>query len=693
MQVEPISYRVEAGVAVARIDNPPVNALGPGVRHGLMKAIQAASADPQVAALILTGTGNAFVGGADIREFGKPYADPNLWDINNALLTMRKPVVAAINGFAFGGGFELALHCHWRVASPNASIGLPEVRLGLMPGAGGTQYWTRLAGPESALKSLTSGAPVSARDASALGLIDAVVDGDILAGAIDFVRHRLGSALPDMAARTQRINDVDPELFDRFRAENAARWKGPFAQNRIVDCIEAACFHPLPEGLALEKAAFAECEASPQAKALMHLFFAERKAGKISDTNQGGEAERVEIRSAGVIGAGTMGGGIAMALANAGIAVTLVDVSDAALDRGLDIVAGNYATSVKRGSMRQATADAALARIGRTTALEDLNGCDLIIEAVFEDMDVKRDLIARLDSVSRPDAILASNTSTLDIDALAAASTRPDRFVGMHFFSPANVMKLLEVVRGGQTRADVLASVLALGKRMGKIPVLAGNGEGFIGNYILDAYGREADFLIEDGATPWQVDAVMREFGFAMGLFAMRDMAGLDVIQRVRQQRREWARPGRYPLVADRICALGRFGQKSGKGYYVYDGRKGSPDPEIDVLIETVSGARGIARRPVKDTEISQRILCAMVNAGVRLLEQGIAQRASDIDLVMVHGYGFPAYRGGPMHWAEQQGLAVIVESIREFQAADGDRWTPAPLLERLAQQGLSWPD
>lgn len=693
MHVEPISYHVEAGVAVARIDNPPVNALGPGVRHGLMKAIQAASADPQVAALILTGSGNAFVGGADIREFGKPYADPTLWDINDALQAMRKPVVAAINGFAFGGGFELALHCHWRVASPNARVGLPEVRLGLMPGAGGTQYWTRLAGPESALKSLTSGAPVSARDAGALGLIDAVVDGDILAGAVDFVRERIGSEVPDMAARTQRITNVDPAIFDRFRAENAARWKGQFAQNRIVDCIEAACSRPLPEGLAMEKAAFAECESSAQAMALMHLFFAERKAGKISGADQDVKVEQLEIRSAGVIGAGTMGGGIAMALANAGIAVTLVDVSDAALDRGMDIIAGNYATSVKRGSMKQATADAALARIGRTTALEDLNGCDLIIEAVFEDMDVKRDLIARLDRVSRPDAILASNTSTLDIDALAAAATRPERFVGMHFFSPANVMKLLEVVRGEQTRPDVLASVLALGKRMGKIPVLAGNGEGFIGNYILDAYGREADFLIEDGATPWQVDTVMREFGFAMGLFAMRDMAGLDVIQRVRQQRREWERPGRYPLVADRICDLSRFGQKSGRGYYVYDGRKGSPDPEIDALIEAVSGERGITRRPVEDTEISQRILCAMVNAGARLLEQGIAQRAGDIDLVMVHGYGFPACRGGPMHWAQQQGLAAIVRAIREFQAADGDRWTPAPLLERLAQHGLSWPD
>lgn len=657
MRFEEISYRVEAGVAIARIENPPVNALGTGVRRGLMQAIAAASADPRVGALILTGGGNAFVGGADIREFGRPYADPTLWDINDALQAMNKPAVAAINGFAFGGGLELALHCHWRVASPNARIGLPEVRLGLMPGAGGTQYWTRLAGPESALNSLTSGAPVGARDASALRLIDAVIDGDIVAGAVDFVRQRLGSDLPVMTTRTQHITDVDPGIFERFRAENAARWKGQFAQNKIVDCIEAACFHPLPEGLAMEKVAFAECESSPQAKALMHLFFAERQAGKISGASEGTEAEQVKIRSAGVIGAGTMGGGIAMAFANAGIAVTLVDVTDASLDRGMDIVANNFATSVKRGSMKQATADAALARIGRTTILEDLAGCDLIIEAVFEDMEVKRELIARLDGIARPDAILASNTSTLDIDALAAATTRPERFVGMHFFSPANVMKLLEVVRGGQTRASVLASVLALGKRLNKIPVLAGNGEGFIGNSILDAYGREADFLIEDGATPWQVDAVMREFGFAMGLFAMRDMAGLDVIQRVRQQRREWERPGRYPLVADRICDLGRFGQKSGKGYYVYDGRKGSPDPEIDALIDAVSGERGIARRSIGDAEILQRILRAMVNAGARLLEQGIAERAGDIDLVMVHGYGFPAYRGGPMHWAQQQGL------------------------------------
>ena len=692
MQVEDVSYHIEAGVAIARIENPPVNALGPGVRRGLMKAIAAASTDPQVAALILTGRGSAFVGGADIREFGKPYANPTLWDINDALQGMSKPVVAAINGFAFGGGFELALHCHWRVATPNARIGLPEVCLGLMPGAGGTQYWTHLAGPESALQSLTSGAPVGAQDASALGLIDAVIDGDIVTGAANFVRQRLGTNLPVMATRTHRIKDVDPGVFERFRAENAVRWKGQFAQQKIVDCIEAACIRPLPEGLAMEKAAFAECESSSQAKALMHLFFAERKAGKISDGDQRTATGQVEIRSAGVIGAGTMGGGIAMACANAGIAVTLVDVSDASLDRGMGIVVGNYATSVKRGSMKQATADAALARIGRTTALGELAECDLIIEAVFEDMEVKRDLIARVDAVARPDAILASNTSTLNIDVLAATSSRPERFVGMHFFSPANIMKLLEVVRGGQTHPHVLASVLALGKRLGKIPVLAGNGEGFIGNYILDAYGREADFLIEDGATPWQVDAIMHEFGFAMGLFAMRDMAGLDVIQRVRQQRREWERPGRYPLVADRVCELGRFGQKSGKGYYVYDGRKGSSDPEIDALIESVSGERGIARRPIDDSEILRRILCAMVNAGGRLLEQGIAQRAGDIDLVMVHGYGFPAYRGGPMHWAQQQGLAAIVRSISEFQAADGDRWTPEPLLEQLAQQGLPWP-
>ena len=679
---------IKDGIALAELSNPPVNALSHDLRKGLMEAIERAEADPAVKALVLIGANDTFVGGADIREFGKPYQEPTLWRIDDRLLSFAKPVIAAIDGFALGGGLELAFHCHWRIARDRAWLGLPEVLLGLMPGAGGTQYWTRLAGPRSALEYLTSGKQVRAAQALELGLIDAVAEGDIREAAIAFAQEKLaeGAALPAYAERTDKLADGSDALFDTFVDEHARAWRGLFSPLKIVECIKGACTHPLDEMLQAERDAFAACADSSQARALMHLFFAARAAGRIE------EGPAAPVRSVGVIGAGTMGGGIAMAFANSGCAVVLVDAEQAAIDRGMAQIRSTYDSAVAKGRMPEAKAQSALATITPTVVLEYVAPCDLVIEAVFEHMEVKRALIARLDAIVRPDTIIATNTSMLDIDVLASASTRPERVVGMHFFSPAHVMKLLEVVRGSATQDAVLRTVVAVGRKLGKIPVIAGNGEGFIGNFILDAYGREMDFLIEDGASPWQVDRVMRDFGFAMGLFEMRDMAGLDVIRRVREQRREWERPGRYPLVADRLWERGRHGQKTGAGYYIYEARKGAPDPLTDEIIDEIARERAIVRRAVSDEEVRDRLMAAMVNAGARLLESRVAASASDIDLVMVHGYGFPHYRGGPMHWAEQQGLGIICGHLRKFAAEDSERPAPSHLLETLAAEGLDWP-
>ncbi len=683
----PVHVDTLDGIAIIELLNPPVNALSHSLRAGLMAALEQAKADPSLEAAVLIGAGDTFVGGSDIREFGHPYQEPTLWQIDDMLLGFDKPVIAAIDGFALGGGLELAFHCHWRIAQERARLGLPEVLLGLMPGAGGTQYWTRLAGPRSALDHLTSGKPVDAKKALDLGLVDAVTEGDVREAAVAFARAKLteNAALPSYDSRTGKLAEGTDELFDTFVRGQERAWRGLFSPLKIVECVKGACTQPLDEMLLSERDAFAQCAESPQARALMHLFFAERSAGKTDD------GDTLPIRSIGIVGAGTMGGGIAMAFANGRFPVVLVDADQAAIDRGTAHIRSTYESAVAKGRMSPATAEAELNRIKPTIALADVASCDLVIEAVFEDMDVKRDVIARLDALLAPDAIIATNTSTLDIDRLASASSRPDRVVGMHFFSPAHVMKLLEVVRGDATSPDVVRTIVKTGKKLGKIPVIAGNGEGFIGNYILDAYGREMDFLIEEGASPWQVDAVMRDFGFAMGLYEMRDMAGLDVIRRVREQRREWDRPGRYPLVADRLWELGRYGQKTGAGYYSYEGRKGAPDPLTEKIIDEIASGQEIARRPFDNQEIIDRLMAVMVNAGAQLLESGVAARAADIDLVMVHGYGFPRYRGGPMHWAEECGLDTILAQLRAYAAADSDRPAPSPLLETLAACDKGW--
>lgn len=684
-----VTYSSHDGIAIATVNHPPVNALSLEVRQGLLNAIDHAQQDSQIKALVIIGGGKTFVAGADINDFGKPYVEPSLYTIIDALTACPKPVIAAIHGMALGGGLELALSCHWRVAVAGARVGQPEVKLGLMPGGHGTQWWLRLAGPQAALEVSTSGNPIGAEAALALGIVDRVVDGDLLAGAIAFAHELLasGKGKRDVAALSDRLKDVDPALFADFRAKNKRKWQGQLAPWKIVDCIEASCQLSFAEGAALEKEAFRECEHSPQSKALIHLFFAERDAGKMVDPTSATRPEQVApVAAVGVIGAGTMGAGIAMALAGAGSAVTLLDQSESALARGIETIRKNYATSVTRGSTTQEAADRAQALIRTSSRYEDLGEADLIIEAVFEDMAVKEAVFRQLDAVAKPGAILATNTSTLDIDRIAAVTTRPDSVVGMHFFSPAHVMKLLEVIRGTQTSDRVIATVMAMAKRLGKIAVLAGNAEGFIGNRILAAYGREADFLLEEGATPWQIDRVLQDFGFPMGLFAMRDMAGLDVIWRIRQQQAATRRPNeRYSPIADSICERGWFGQKTGRGYYRYQGREAIPDPEIEALIEATSKELGITRAPIADDEILRRILCAMVNEGARLLDEGIAQRAGDIDVVYAYGYGFPSYRGGPMFWAQQTGLDQIHDAICTYRAIHGETWAPAECLAAAA--------
>jgi 3-hydroxyacyl-CoA dehydrogenase len=685
-----VSYTRHGDIAVATVNNPPVNALSLSVRQGLMRAIEASRADAGVRALVIIGSGTTFVAGADINDFGKPYEEPSLYAIIDALMASENPVIAAIHGSAFGGGLELALACQWRIASPDAQIGQPEVKLGLMPGGGGTQWWPRLAGPAVALEVTTSGNPVAARQAHDWGVIDRLAEGKLLEDALMMAQDVISGALPArrLTESTDKFRDVDPALFDEFRKKNARKWKDQLAPWKIVDCVEAACRLNFDEGFRMEKESFRECEHSYQSRSLIHLFFAERAAGKLPDVT----AAPAPVASVGVIGAGTMGGGIAMCFANAGLPVTLLDTSAEALAHGMKTIAGNYATSVSRGSLSQARADAALARIRATTNDDALADADLIVEAVFEDMEIKQAVFRRLGAVAKPDAILATNTSTLDVDAIAGATSRPERVLGLHFFSPANVMRLLEVVRGPRTSAETLATTMAVARALRKIAVVSGNAYGFIGNRILGAYGREADFLLEEGATPWQIDRVLTGFGFPMGLFAMRDMAGLDVIWRIRQQE-NLTRPAhlRYSPIADRICEMGRFGQKTGRGYYLYDGRNPTPDPDIERLIVGISAELGIARREIPDAEILQRLMCAMVNEGARILEEGVALRAGDIDVVYVNGYGFPATRGGPMEWAREAGLASIRDAIAAYHRQHGEYWTPSPLVARAADCDGDW--
>ena len=689
----PTLVSIRDGILVLEVNNPPVNALSPGVPEAIAQAIAAAQEDASISAIVLKGAGRTFVAGADIAMLEKaawedPAAAVDLHGLLALIEDCAKPVVMAIHGTALGGGLELAMAGHFRVAVPEALLGQPEVNLGIIPGAEGTQRLPRLVGIRQALDMCVTGKPLKAREGLAAGLLDSIVEGDLTDGAVAFARDT-AAKLPHLKTRERldrlRTAEENAPLFEAARTLAGKIRRHQLAPLRAVDAIEAAATMPFADGCRRERELFVECVGTEQAKALIHLFFAERAVSKVRGVPK--EAAPRPVSRVGVVGAGTMGGGIAMACANAGLDVTLKDSSQGALDAGLEAIRRNYDASVTRGRLTREAVTERLARIRPQLTYDGFDTADVVIEAVFESLDLKKAIFAELDTVAHPHALLATNTSTLDIDAIAGATSRPGSVLGLHFFSPAHVMRLLEVVRGAGTAAESLATALAFGKRLGKVPVVVGNCRGFVGNRMMFPYMYEAQFLVEEGATPESVDRALTEFGMAMGIFAVDDMAGIDVAWRVRQ---ELGYSGeRRPLVADKLYELGRYGQKRGAGWYRYDeARKASPDPLVTDLIRTAAAEHAIPQRTFTDTEIVERCIYALINEGARIVEDGSAQRASDIDVIYANGYGFPAWRGGPMFYADRTGLAYIHDRILAFQQELGSRWAPAPLLTRLAASG-----
>jgi 3-hydroxyacyl-CoA dehydrogenase len=685
-------------VAVITIDNPPVNALSPGVPEGIESAMQQAVADPQVRAVVIIGAGSTFIAGADIREFGKIVSGERpkltLLPFLLAIEDSPKPVIMAIHGQALGGGLEVAMAGHYRVLAPKAQVGQPEVKLGIIPGAAGTQRLPRLAGVPKALEMCTDGNPIKAQEAVALGIADKIIDGDLLEGAVSFAREVAGKPAPKTRERNEKLQAVSPALFQAARAQARQKSRGLHAPLAAIDAIEASTKLDFAAGCEEEARLFNECLFSTEAQALIHLFFGERAVAKIPGLPK--DVKPLDIRRAAIIGAGTMGGGIAMNYANAGIPVIVKEVKQEALDRGVGIIRNNYAKTVAKGRLTQEAMDQRMALIAPQLTYDGFDHADIITEAAFENMALKKQIFAELDKIAKPGAILATNTSTLDIDEIAAVTSRPAMVVGTHFFSPANVMKLLEVVRGKASSPEVIATAMALGKKLGKIAVLAGNCHGFIGNRMLEPYFREAQFLVEEGASVEQVNQAMYDFGMAMGPLAVDDLAGLDIGWLIRKARAAHIKPGlRVPLVADKLCEQGRFGQKTGRAWSKYDqNRTQSPDPETAALIESTAHAAGIERRQISNEEIVDRCVYGLINEGARILEDGIAQRAVDIDITYIYGYGFPAWRGGPMFYADTVGLPKVLARIEEFEKKHGsDLWAPAPLLKQLAADGKKFKD
>jgi 3-hydroxyacyl-CoA dehydrogenase len=691
-------YTSHGAVAVIRLDNPPVNALSVSVRKGIADGLDRAAAADSVAAVILTGAGPNFCGGADVTEFNTPLmlAAPDLHDLFDLIEGFPKPVIAALNGLALGGGLELAMSCHYRVALASAMLGLPEVKLGLLPGIGGTQRLPRLVGAERALNMMLGGNPVAARELAKTALLDRVVDADVVAGAIRFVQEAADGKLPLKKARDISVVLPNAEaFFDFARGAVAPQAKHYPAPAKIIDAVEAAVLKPFEEGMTVEAAGFEELLQGTVSKALRHIFFATRAAAKIPDVPSS-TATR-PVRSVAVIGAGTMGGGIAMNFANAGVRVTVLETAQAALDKGLGVVRKNYEGTLKKGRLTPAQFEERLALITGTLSYDDIADADLIIEAVFEDMDVKKQVFETLDRKARVGAILASNTSTLDLNQIAAVTHRPQDVVGLHFFSPANVTKLLEIVRGAKTAKDVLATALAVAKQIKKIGVVAGVCDGFIGNRMLNAYFRQMDFLLDAGALPQQIDRALESFGFAMGPYRVADLAGNDIGWSIRKRLYKEYPDRAFSKIPDRICELGRFGQKSGAGWYDYKPgeRAAIPSEAVTRIVLEESERLGVKRRKVSDEEIVERALYSLINEGARILEEGVAARSSDIDIVYVAGYGFADFRGGPMFYADTVGLANIVRAMRGFaKGYRPDAWEPAPLLQRLAAENrgfASW--
>ncbi|HKX92095.1 MAG TPA: 3-hydroxyacyl-CoA dehydrogenase NAD-binding domain-containing protein [Sphingomicrobium sp.] len=678
----PISTRKHGAVLIVLSNNPPVNALGASVRQGLVAAIEQGEADESVNAIVIACEGQTFFAGADVSEFGTPKAfeQPMLPQVVDQIENCTKPVVAAIHGTALGGGLEVALACHYRVAVPSAKLGTPEVKLGLLPGAGGTQRLPRVAGVRKALEMCATGNPIGAKEGFDCGLIDRLCEDDLIPHAVGYAEEvRDVWPLPKSSERRHKLEECDPAVFDEFLAANARRFRGFDAPLKNVEAVRIACEKPYAEGVLEERRLFMELMSGTQARAQQYFFFAERKANKIENLPEGTEPR--PVHKVGVIGAGTMGGGISMNFLSAGIPVSIVEMGQEALDRGTGVMRKNYEASAAKGKLTSDQVEQAMGLLTPTLDFAALADCDLIIEAVYENMDVKKEVFGRLDKSAKPGAILASNTSYLNINEIAASISRPGDVVGMHFFSPANVMKLLEVVRGDKTAPDVLLTAMQIGKKIRKVPVVAGVCHGFIGNRMLMPRQVEATKLLLEGASPEQVDRVHVEFGMPMGPFQMADLAGVDI---------GWHRdPNRIENVRDALCAIDRWGQKKGAGFYDYDEkRKPSPSPVVQQIIEDFAKKQGVERRDISDQEIVERTLYTMVNEGAKILEEGIAQRASDIDVVWVYGYGWPVYRGGPMFWADTEGAAKIVEGLKRQEARMGGDFSFSPLLLEKAEKG-----
>lgn len=677
-----VSLRKVGRVAIVETDNPPVNALGQAVRQGLLEGVTEATADDSVDAIVIACKGRTFHAGADITEFGKPPQPPGLDEAIDAMEASDKPVVAAIHGTALGGGFEVALGCHFRVIAPTGMVGLPEVKLGLLPGAGGTQRLPRLIGGAAALGPVVTGTPIPAKKALEMGAVDEIIEGDLLEGAIAFAERKAKEG-----AELRRLSRMDPpkedmDAFDDVAAQLLRRSKGLMAPAACAQAVKAAITLPWAEGKKQERESFLELVQSEESAAQRHAFFAEREANKVPGVTKDVKARKIEKIA--VLGAGTMGGGITMSFASAGIPVTIIDQDAAALERGLGIIEKNYRATQKRGGMTDEQVDKAMANITGSTDFEDVAEADMVIEAVFEEMGLKKEIFGKLDALCKPGCVLATNTSTLDVDEIANVTRRPEDVVGMHFFSPANVMKLLEIVRGEATAPDVLKTAMDYGKKAGKVPVVVGVCYGFVGNRMLHARAEQVEALLLEGASPAEVDGALTKFGMAMGPCAMSDLAGLDVSWRIRKG------TGKTAPVADAICELGRFGQKTGKGYYIYEegSRRPIPDPEIDALIDRVAKEQGVKRREIDEKEIFERLLLPMINEAAKILDEGIALRSSDIDVIYLYGYGFPIGKGGPMFYADSVGADYIAERLDHYAEATGnENLKPSPLLRKLADE------
>jgi 3-hydroxyacyl-CoA dehydrogenase len=698
-----VTLTKDGNVGIITINNPPVNALSPGVPEGIVGFVKALQNDKAIDAIVLIGGGRTFIAGADIREFGKMTSGAKTREVglSPVLLNLEdsaKPIVCAIHGTAFGGGLETAMACHYRVAVPSALVGQPEVKLGLIPGAGGTQRLPRLAGVAKAAEMCASGDPVRAPEALQYGIIDKVIDGDLLQGALAFAREVAARGGPPRKTRELNLKLQDTQAnsaaLAQVREVVKKRARNLLAPRLAIDAVEAATKLPFPEGIQKENELFQQCLFSDQSKALIHIFFGERAVAKIPGISK--DTPIIPVKKAAVVGAGTMGGGITMAYVSAGIPVVLKEVDQKALDRGLETIRKNFAATVQKGRLTQQQMDQNMSRITPTLTYDQFKEADIVVEAVFEEMALKKKTFAELDKVTRPDAILASNTSTLDIDQIASATSRPQQVIGNHFFSPANVMRLLEIVRGKASSKEVINTTMNLAKTLGKIGVLVGNCMGFVGNRMFMPYQREAQFLLEEGASVEAVDKALLDFGMAMGPLAVADLAGLDVGWRIRKEYKHLTPKGeRVPLVEDQLCEMGRYGQKTGAGWYRYEAgnRTAIPDPAVEKLIVELAGKAGIKRRTITPEEVVERTVYALINEGAKILEEGFALRAVDIDIIYVNGYGFPAYRGGPMWYADTVGLKKVLERVRAFEKAHGYLWKPAGLLQQLAESGQKFAD